>query len=36
MYSAAWFVLGIVVTSVVKGREPASQVLTDLRSDQRI
>lgn len=36
MYSAAWFLLGIVVTSVVKGREPASQVLTDLRSDERV
>jgi amino acid transporter len=36
MYSAAWLVLGIVVTSVVKGREPASHVLTDLRSDERV
>jgi amino acid transporter len=36
VYVAAWFVLGIVVTAVVKGREPASQVLTDLRSDERV
>lgn len=36
VYVAAWFVLGIVVTSVVKGREPASHVLTDLRSDERV
>jgi amino acid transporter len=32
MYVVAWFLLGIVVTSVVKGREPASQALSDLQS----
>ncbi len=28
-----WFVIGIVVMVVVKGRPPASETLTDLRSD---
>ena len=28
-----WFVIGIVVMVVVKGRAPASETLTDLRSD---
>jgi predicted MFS family arabinose efflux permease len=33
VYAAIWLVLGIVVTTFVRGREPASQVLGDLRSD---
>ena len=32
-YALAWVVLGVVVTFVSKGREPASQALADLRSD---
>ncbi len=34
IYAVGWLVLGIVVTWVVQGREPASQVLADLRSPQ--
>jgi amino acid transporter len=33
VYAAIWLVLGIVVTLAVRGREPASQVLEDLRSE---
>jgi amino acid transporter len=29
---AGWIVIGIIVTSIVKGREPASQVLRDLHA----
>ncbi len=36
VYAAAWLVLGVIVTTLVKGREPASQVLADLRSDEGI
>ncbi|MGZ4151227.1 MAG: APC family permease [Actinomycetota bacterium] len=32
IYVAGWLILGIIVTSLVKGREPASQVLADLSS----
>jgi len=32
MYALAWAVAGVVVTMTMKGREPASQVLDDLRS----
>jgi hypothetical protein len=32
-YAAVWFLLGIVMTFLVRGREPASQVLADLRSE---
>jgi amino acid transporter len=32
VYTAVWLVLGILVTVFVQGREPASQVLTDLSS----
>jgi amino acid transporter len=35
-YAIAWAVIGLVVTAVVRGREPASQVLTDLRSEERV
>ena len=33
IYAAVWFGLGIVMTFLVRGREPASQVLADLRSE---
>ncbi len=36
VYATIWFVIGIVVTALVRGREPASQVLADLRSDVEI
>lgn len=36
VYAAVWLVLGIVVTTLVRGREPASQVLGDLRSDAEV
>lgn len=32
-YAAVWLVIGIIVVSVVKGREPASQALADLKSE---
>jgi hypothetical protein len=32
LYAVGWIVLGILVTAIAKGREPASQVLTDLSS----
>jgi amino acid transporter len=32
-YAAAWLVLGIIVVLAVKGREPASQALADLKSE---
>lgn len=35
-YAAGWLVLGIVLTFLVRGREPASQVLADLRSDAEL
>jgi amino acid transporter len=34
LYAAGWIVLGIVVTTIAKGREPASQVLGDLSSSE--
>lgn len=34
IYAVAWLVLGLVVTAFVKGREPASEVLADLRSEE--
>lgn len=36
VYAAVWLVLGIIVTALVRGREPASQVLADLRSETEI
>lgn len=33
LYALGWLIVGIVVTLAVKGREPASQVLGDLRSE---
>jgi amino acid transporter len=32
-FALLWFILGLVVTLLVKGRAPASETLTDLRSD---
>ncbi len=31
-YAVIWFVIGLVYMAVVKGREPASETLADLRS----
>ncbi len=31
-FALGWFVIGIIVTSLMKGREPASQALSDLSS----
>lgn len=33
-YALIWFVIGLVYMAVVKGREPASQVLGDLQDDR--
>lgn len=35
-YAAGWLALGIVLTFFVRGREPASQVLADLRSETEL
>jgi amino acid transporter len=34
MYVLGWAILGVIVTLLVKGREPASDVLVDLRSSE--
>ena len=33
-YAVIWFVIGLVYMAIVKGREPASQALADLSSEQ--
>ena len=33
-YAVIWFVLGLIVMVVWKGREPASKVLADLSSER--
>ncbi|MEO8292365.1 MAG: APC family permease [Actinomycetota bacterium] len=35
-FALLWFVLGLVIMFVVKGRTPASQTLADLRSDREV
>jgi amino acid transporter len=36
IYALAWLAIGVIVTLGVRGRAPASNVLTDLRSDARV
>jgi predicted MFS family arabinose efflux permease len=33
VYAAVWLILGVIVVLTTKGREPASTVLGDLRSE---
>jgi hypothetical protein len=32
-YAAGWLLLGVIVTALVRGRDPAATVLSDLRTE---